>query len=234
MALFNLLLLPVLVALGLFKTDGAPGGDAGAGSSGGAPADGSGTPPPATNANANAGGGAADQGAQGAPAKPDAGPAGGPEALRADLAGERDKRQSAERERDAVRAELEQIKNASKSESDKAIDAAKKAGASEAEAQWASRVIRSEAKSALSTAGAADIGVAVAAFLDEHRDLKVNDQGDVEELAAKVTTFTKAHPTLFTARVPSGNGDGGAGAPPPPKPAGSLEEAVTRRYSTQH
>lgn len=233
MGLLNLLLFPVLAALGLFET--APAGGATSGAPGGDAAGGSGTTPtpPAPPATPAAQGGGATGGAdQGTPApasgtKPDAGPAGGVEALRADLAGERDKRQAVERE-------LEQLRNATKTDSEKALDAAKKEGRAEADGQWSGRVIRSEAKSALAAAGATDVGVAVAAFLDEHRSLKVNDEGEVEELAAKVTAFTKAHPTLFTARVPSGSGDGGATPPPPTKPAGSLEEALTRHYQQKH
>lgn len=228
MALLNLMLLPILAVLSLFDGNGT-GGDAGGSGGSGSTTDGGGS--------GGASGTTAGAPAAAAPTqpgtKPDAGRAGGPEQLQADLARERDRRQAYERELGELRplkTRLEQIEAANKTEAEKAVEQAKREGASERDGHWLPRVIRSEAKSALAAAGATDVTVAVAAFLDAHRDLKLNDQGDVEQLTETVEAFKNAHPTLFTARVPSGSADQGAQGPKT-TPAATLEEALERQFS---
>lgn len=143
---------------------------------------------------------------------------------------ERAARRAAERRAREAEAEAERLRGATQTEQEKAIDDAKKTAAAEERIRWESRAIRAESKSALAAAGAGDVAVAVAAFLDENRDLKVNDQGEIDDLDATVQAFKKAHPTLFTARVPGGSADQGA-KPPADKRAGSLEEAYERHYT---
>lgn len=221
MALLNLILLPILAALGLFDTDGGGAGDGGdAGGGGDAGADGSAA---ATRA------GAAGDGSDAAATKDeDDEPLG--DAGKKALAEERAARKAAERRAKAAESERDQLKTAGQTEQEKAIEEAKKAAAAEERTKWEARTIRAEAKSALAAIGAGDVGVAVAAFLDENRDLKVTDGGDVEDLDATVKAFKQAHPTLFTARVPGGSADQGA-RPPSDKRATSLEEAYERHYA---
>lgn len=224
MALLNLILLPILAVLSLLTPgdgggggDAAGGGDAGAGE--GAGGSGSATPP-ATPAATGDGDGAAD--ADGDEPLGDAG--------KKALAEERAARKAAERRAKAAESERDQLKTAGQSEQEKAIEEAKKAAATEERSKWETRTIRAEAKSALAAIGAGDVAVAVAAFLDENRDLKVTDNGDVEDLDTTVKAFKQAHPTLFTARVPGGSADQGA-KPPSDKRATSLEEAYERHYA---
>lgn len=227
MTLLNLLLMPLLVALGLFDGNGtatatAPaGGDSARNTGDGA------TTSTATAGTATANGtdgDAADGGDD--DATDDDEPLGeaGTKALEAFKARAR----KAEREAKAAAAELEKLRNASKSDTDRALDEAKKTAAAEERTKWEARALRAEAKSALAAAGATDVAIAVAAFLDQHRDLTVTEDGDVEELAATVGAFKKAHPTLFTARVPSGSADQGAKPPAGNRPK-TLEEAIAAR-----
>lgn len=217
MALLNLILLPILAVLSLFSPDG-DGGDAG----GDAGASGSTTPPATGSADGAGDGDGTDADADSDQPLGDAG--------KKALDQERAARKAAERRAKAAEAERDQLKTAGQSEQDKAIEDAKKTAAAEERSRWEARTIRAEAKSALTAVGAGDVGVAVAAFLDENRDLKVTDDGDVEDLDATVKAFKQAHPTLFTARVPGGSADQGA-KPPADKRATSLEEAYERHYA---
>ena len=201
MGWLNLLLLPVLAALGLFET--TPGG-----ASGGEPATGEPAKPSVA-----------------LPAEPpaDTEPLG--EGGKRALDEERRARRAEKARADAAEAELARVREAGQSDQEKAINDAKKQAAAEERTRWEGRAIRAEAKSALASAGAGDVSVAVAAFLDEHRDLKVNDDGEIEDLDKAVKAFKDAHKTLFTARVPSGSADQGA-KPPDTKPR-NLEDAIS-------
>jgi hypothetical protein len=195
MALLNLLLLPVLALLHLFETNGPGAGTATAGD------------PPA-------------EGTPKADAKPadgtktDKGPAGGVEALRADLATERDRRQQLETELGELRplrTRLEELEQANQTETEKAITNARKEASSERDAHWQGLIRQARVENALAAAGCTDPGVA--ALARDFSALKVNDQGDVEKLTETVDAFKQSHPTLFTARVPGGSIDQGAQRP---------------------
>lgn len=211
MALLNLILVPFLIALGLWEGEG--GGDAGA--AGDPPADSSKKPD-----------------AKPEPAKPDAGRAGGEDALRADLAKERDKRQGLEAELGELRPlkqRLEQLEAANQTETEKAINAAKKEATTAERARWEGVIRAARVETALSAAGCTD--PSVAALARDFSGLKVNDNGDVENLTETVQAFKDAHPTLFTARVPGGQIDQGV-QPDSDKPR-TYEEAVTAYYTSR-
>ena len=216
MALLNLILLPLLALLGLFETNGAPGGgDASA--AGDPPADG-GAKPAAKPADA---------------AKPDKGPAGGVEALRADLASERDRRQQLESEIEELRplrTRLEELEQANQTENEKAINEAKKAGAAEVRQQYEGQVRQARVYAALLEAGMS--GKAAETLSESRRwdSLKV-DGLKVEGLDQAVAALKTADPTLFTARVPGGSIDQGA-QPDSDKPR-TYEEAVTAHYASR-
>lgn len=226
MALLNLILFALFTVLGRFFPDG---GDAG-GDGGGAAATPGTTTPPAT------GSGDAGAASTGDAGTPPATTVGGDEPLgeggKRALEAERAARKAAEQRAKALETERDTLKTATQSEQEKAIDAAKKAAAAEERTKWEGRTLRAESKGALAAAGAADVDVAIAAFLDQHPDLKVTESGDVEDLDATVKAFKQKHPTLFTARVPGGSADQGA-KPPTDKRAASLEEAYERHYAPQ-
>ena len=228
MALLNLILLPILAALGLFSPDG---GEAGGGDGGGdtAGAAGSATPAPPATGDTGAAAAAAAAATKDGEGDGDDAPLGEPG--KKALETERAARRAAEKRAKDAETEAERLRTAGQSEQEKAIADAKKAGRTEADQVWHGRFVRAEARAALAAAGVGDVGVAVAAFLDEHRDLKVNDDGELEDLDATVQAFKRAPPTLFTARVPGGSADQGA-KPPAAKRAASLEEAIAAQLSS--
>lgn len=220
MALLNLILLPLLAALGLFETNGQGADDGGAtgAAEGSGNAQGSGSTA-TTTADATEGATSEDDDGQGAGSKA---------ALKVDLARERDRRQATERERDEVRQRLEQLESASKTDHEKAVDAARKEAEKTAAARYEGMIRRSEVRSALAAAGCND--PAIVSLAPEFAQLKITDDGEVEGLASAVKKFKAEHGTLFTARVPSGDADQGA-KPADNQRATTLEDAYTAHYA---
>lgn len=196
MTALNLLLIPVLWLLGLFDGDG--GGDAGtAGTTDG------GSTKSSDSATKTDAGTKTDTATKTDATADDLGEAG-----KRAIAEERKQRRAEKDRADAAEAELQRLRDATQSESEKAVNDAKKAGASEERAKWEGLIRRTRVESALTAAGCND--AAIASLASDFTDLKITDTGDVEDLTATVESFKTAHPTLFTARVPSGSADQGA------------------------
>ena len=120
---------------------------------------------------------------------------------------EREAKAAAIRERDELKARLDELENASKSDHEKAIAAAKNEGKAEVLGKYQGAVRRSEVRAALSAAGISSTVLDLAAKADEFESLKVTDDGDVEGLDAAVEAFKKARPDLFK---PASGGNGRA------------------------
>lgn len=129
------------------------------------------------------------------------------------LHAEREARTAAERERNELRARLEELENASKSDAEKAIAAARKEGGAEVLAKVQDRVRRTEVRAALQAAGITPSVMDLAARADQFSALKVNDEGEVAGLEDAVKAFREAMPDLFpkTQAAPR-TGDFGGGA----------------------
>lgn len=152
----------------------------------------------------------------------------------------KEERRNAVSERDALRNErnalasrLEELENATKSDTDKAIAAARKEGEQAATDKWAGFIRAARVETALSAAGAIDS--AVAAQAREFAALKVNgESGEVEGLSEAVEAFKQAHPTLFGApqlqRPPTGDFGGGNRSTNTQNRPASLEEAISAHY----
>lgn len=172
------------------------------------------------------------------PAEPQQEPAKGSEDALGDagkkaLSDERAAKKAAERERDALKTRVEELENATKSDTDKAIAAARKEGEQAATDKWSGFIRAARVETALSAAGAIDS--AVAAQAREFAALKVNaDSGDVEGLSEAVEAFKQAHPTLFGApqlqRPPTGDFGGGNRSTNTQNRPASLEEAISAHY----
>lgn len=136
------------------------------------------------------------------------------------LTDERSARKIAERERDELRTRVEELENASRSETEKAVANARKEGEAAAEARYQTRIRASEVRAALQKAGMADPDPVLGAA--EFAALKVSD-GGVEGLEAAVSAFKTAHPSLFPPTKPSGDiGQGPRGAPASADPGPGL------------
>lgn len=140
---------------------------------------------------------------------------GGKRAIRS----ERERAAAAERERDELKRQFEELKNATQSDAEKAIAQAKRDGAAEVLTKVHAQVRRSEVRAALSAAGLSSSMLDLAAKADEFANLKVTDEGDVQGLDQAIADFKKSTPDLFKA-PPSGKApDLGGG--PRGTPAGS-------------
>jgi hypothetical protein len=212
MSFFNLLLLPFLLLSLLFKTDG-PGADGGSGDPG---ADDS------TKDDAAAG-------AKPAGAKPDTKDEPLGDGGKAALEAERVRARNEKKRADTAEAELQRLRDATQSESEKAINDAKKEAAAEERSKWVGVIRQTRVESALTAAGCSDPSIVSRAT--EFAELNVTDTGEVEGLTATVDAFKAAHPTLFTARVPSGSADQGV-KPTDDKPR-TYEEAVQAALAAQ-
>lgn len=126
------------------------------------------------------------------------------------LAEERAARKAAEKLAADNAKRIEELENASKSDSEKAIAQAKKDGAAEVLVRVHDQVRRSEVKAALTAAGINPSVLDLATKADEFAALKVSDDGEVEGLAAAVEAFKKARVDLFTKPAAAGSADGGA------------------------
>lgn len=135
------------------------------------------------------------------------------------LAAERKRANDAEKANKALQARLEELENASKSETDKAIAQARKEGAAEALTGANERIRRSEVRAALTAAGVNAALLDLAARADEFAALKVDDDGEVEGLAKAVEAFKTAMPDLFKATPRPDFGGGPRGTTPTSAPS---------------
>lgn len=214
MTFLNLILIPLLWLLDLFET-----GDADVGNAGDPPA---GEGKPAKPADASPAETKPDE----AKPEPKDEPLG--EGGKAALVKEREQRAAEKKRADAAEAELTKLREATQSESEKAINEAKKQATAEERNKWTGVIRQTRVESALMAAGCND--PSIAALAREFTDLKVTDEGDIENLTATVEAFKKSHPTLFTARVASGSADQGAKPTGPNRPQ-TLESALDAHYA---
>jgi len=143
------------------------------------------------------------------------------------LQAERKAAREALKRAEAAERELEALRTANQSDQEKALAAARKEGATEARAMADTRVRRSEVRRVLSTAGCIDPS---AIDLSSFSDLPVTEEGDVEGLDKAVASFRAEHPSLFTAKRPTGSADAGsstsAGSPQTTFTRGQLRDPV--------
>lgn len=104
----------------------------------------------------------------------------------------------------------EDLENATKSDTEKAIAQAKRDGAAEVLTRVHGQIRRAEVRAALTAAGANPNLIDLAVKADEFGGLKVDDEGEIDGLAAAVEAFKKAHPDLFAKPGTAGTADGGA------------------------
>jgi hypothetical protein len=151
----------------------------------------------------------------------------GTRALRA----EREARAAASRERDDFKRQLEELQNATRSDSEKALAQAKKDGVTEAVAKLHPVIRRSAVRAALSSAGVASEMLDLAVRADQFASLKVSDDGDVEGLDGAVADFKKAMPALFKPGAPTNGAapDFGGGPRGTPAGAGADMNSLIRR-----
>lgn len=110
-------------------------------------------------------------------------------------------RKAAEARAKAAEAELEKLRNASKTEQERAVDAARKEGASEAAQKANERLIRAETKAIAATAKFHDPGDVIAQLGSQLADIEVDDEGEVDAKALKalVDRLAKDKPYLVNA-----------------------------------
>lgn len=145
------------------------------------------------------------------------------------LAAERKRANEAEKSAKALQSRLDELENASKSETDKAIAQARKEGATEALAKANERVRRSEVRAALTAAGVNPAVLDLASRADEFAALKVDDDGEVEGLTEAVEAFRKTMPDLFKVAPRPDFGGGPRGTTPTSAPSmNELLRAATR------
>ena len=145
------------------------------------------------------------------PAKPD-GPKGGHDAVLADLAAERDKRQAAEKRAKAAEAELEKRKAASMSEQEKAIADARAEARKEALSTATDRLVRAEIK-ATAADRLADPGDAVAHLRDSgglERFVDEDGEVDLKAVSSAIDDLVKSKPYLARQAKPGALPGGGA------------------------
>lgn len=133
-------------------------------------------------------------------------------------------------------AELEKLRNASKSDQEKALDEARKQGATETAAQFRDRIKRAEIR-ALAAGKFADPEDAIK-LLELDDDDIFDDEGEVQTSALKTALEDllerKPHLAATASRKPAGDADGGKGSGPADKDleAMSVEEHLKRIRKT--
>lgn len=130
--------------------------------------------------------------------------------MKADKKASDDARRSAEQERDTFRSRIEELENASRSDTEKAIAVARKEAVTEVTARAEAGIRTMATRAALAAAGIAPTEVELAARAPEFASLKVRDLVEVEGMAEAVDAFKTAHPTLFSPRGFVGSADQGA------------------------
>lgn len=108
-------------------------------------------------------------------------------------------RKAAEARAKAAEAELEKLRNASKSEQEKAIDAARKEGESEATKRANTKLVRAEAKALAAATKFRDPGDVIAQLGNQLVDITVDEDGEVDQKALKslVDGLAKSKPYLL-------------------------------------
>lgn len=132
------------------------------------------------------------------------------------LQAERDARAIAIRERDELKARLEELENASKSDHEKAIAQAKRDGAAEVTGRYENTIRVLAVRSALAAAGVNPAFVDLASRADVFTALKVNGEGEVQGIDDAVKALRDATPDLFVPKSqqrPTDFGGGPRGAP---------------------
>ena len=128
------------------------------------------------------------------------------------LKAERDARKKAERDLKALRARLDDLENAGKSEDEKRAAALKAAEdrATAAESRYRAAIGRAAVTEAASKAGAISSKAVYALIRD---DIDFDDDGEPTNIDALVAAAKKDEPGLF--RAAAGSGDGGKGGTSP-------------------
>lgn len=121
-------------------------------------------------------------------------------------------RDSADKERKALAARVEELENASKSDQEKAVAAARKEGETASTDRWVPIVRSLRIEGALRDAGCTK--PTLAARSPEFETLKVGDDGSVDGLDKAIETFKEANADLFPPTKPTGSADGGARGTP--------------------
>jgi hypothetical protein len=139
----------------------------------------------------------------------DAGRAGGPDAVLADLAKERRERRAAEKQLKELNDRLSKFEEASKTETEKLIDRARQEAAAETMSKANLRLVRAEVKAA-AAGKIADPDDAVR-FLDL-ADFAPSDDGDIDTkaIAKAVDDLVAAKPYLAADQAPPPAFNGGA------------------------
>lgn len=108
-------------------------------------------------------------------------------------------KKAAEARAKAAEAELDKLRNASKSEQEKAIDAARKEGESEATTRANDRLVRAEAKVLAATAKFRDPSDVIAQLGGQLKEIEVDGDGEVDAKALKalVDKLAKDKPYLI-------------------------------------
>jgi hypothetical protein len=129
-------------------------------------------------------------------------------ALKSALDKERKAARDASKQLKSLQAELDQLRNAGKSEEEQR-EAALKSLQTEAE-RWKTRALESAARVAVSDAAAKANAIEPAAiFALVSRDIDYDDDGQPTNVADVIANARKAYPGLF--RAAAGSGDGGKG-----------------------
>lgn len=147
------------------------------------------------------------------------------------LAAERKRANDAEKAQKVLQARIDDLENASKSESDKAIAQAKKDGAAEVTERFHGQVRRAEVRAALTAGGINPAFLDLAVKADEFATLDVDDEGSVKGLNESVEAFKKAMPDMFrtTAKPDFGGGPRGTPANNAPTMNELLKAAASQR-----
>lgn len=130
------------------------------------------------------------------------------------LAAERKRANDAEKASKALQARIEELENATRSDTDKAIAQAKKDGAAEVTERFHAQVRRAEVKAALTAGGINPAFLDLATKADEFASLPVDDDGAVKGLNEAVEAFKKAMPDMFRTTAKPDFGGGPRGTPP--------------------
>lgn len=132
------------------------------------------------------------------------------------IAAERQAAATAKAEAAALRAELEELKRTTMSDSEKALDAAKIAGRNEATATLQAQILRTEVR--VAAAGKMKNPADAAQMLDLSKFTVAEDGTvDTKAIESAIDELVKDKPYLAGA-TPAGSGDGGARGNPADKP----------------
>lgn len=149
------------------------------------------------------------------------------------LEAERSAKRTAEQERDALKARLQELENASKSAEEKELDRVRGEVRSEERGKWEPLVRTLRVEGALRDAGCIDPAVSAAAR--DFSKLELDDDGQIEGLTAAVESFKADHPRLFgESQQQRGDfGNGHRSGQPSGTRAASLEDAVKAQIEAQ-